>query len=294
LLIICSIVSAVPLPAGTTKEPTLKQANKALDPSITKKAKALLTGKPLPKNPDVADIKNTDSVAVRNQDKQVFTVDKNKPIAKGEIANGARTSVYEAKNHSDPSTPTVMKVSQSTNKGLTTPGIPSNPGQIEAKSKATRENAYNERMGISAGKPVAITNGRYNETFLPMKKVDGVPLSQALRTPKKSADPNYMSSHRLLENTRYAINETNRKGISHNNANAGNVMVTKDKGKMISYGNATDLKPGIDRLNDHKSMSSSLNGMRKDIPPSRLNSFNDAVGDYDDQIRRAEGSLGKQ
>ena len=66
-----------------------------------------------------------------------------------------------------------------------------------------------------------------------MKRVEGVPLYKELQ--KGTDDPSYISTRKLLSNARAAIRETHRNGIFHKDAHVGNVMVTKDKGKMIDY-----------------------------------------------------------
>jgi hypothetical protein len=66
LLIICSIVSAIPLPA---KKQTLKNAQNALKPSVGEKIKARITGKPKPEDKQVAAI-DKKSLAVRDEDKK--------------------------------------------------------------------------------------------------------------------------------------------------------------------------------------------------------------------------------
>lgn len=254
LIIICSIANAVPLPAGgsrTTvatkpeKPPTLQDAKKALDPSLKQKITAII-GKPQPK---VADIKNTNSFAVRNEDNHIFTVDKNARIGKGDMG-----SVYNAVNHSDPKAQIVMK--ESITKGSYNPtSVKQNPGEpkkdynarvqtaingaaindhSQAKAHVDKEYGFNKKMGLDAGKPVVVSNGLNNSVYLPMKKVEGSPLHEALG--KGTDHPSYVPSHTLLDNAKKAINETNSKGISHNDAHVGNVMVTKNGGKMIDYG----------------------------------------------------------
>lgn len=257
LLILSSIVSAVP--AGprntrvTSKEPTLEAANKALKPSLTEKVTARLTLKPKPEDKQVAPIKNTNSLAVRNEDKTTFTVQKNKYIGGGRSGN-----VFDAINHSDPKTPTVMKEST----------VRAPPAK--AKEAVNKENGFNERMGISAGKPVAVPFGKdQSKTYLPMKKVEGASLSSEL---KKGTGEGYISSHTLLNNTKAAINETNKAGITHKDAKPDNVMVTKDKGKMIDYGydffvvcfysflysSAENTGAHTDPMTDHRLMASTL------------------------------------
>jgi tRNA A-37 threonylcarbamoyl transferase component Bud32 len=156
--------------------------------------------------------------------------------------------------------------------------------QVEAKTKADKENGFNERMGISAGKPVAVSDGLQSKTYLPMKKVEGVPLSKELQ--KDRTDPSYISSHKLLDNTKQAIFDTNSAGITHNNANVDKVMVTEGKGKMIDYSKAEERRPVTDRLKDQNSMVGSLRKTK--VPLDRQDSFNHAVDEYDSQIKLAE------
>jgi hypothetical protein len=94
VLIRCSILSAVPLPGrnqGPPGPPTVKDAKKALDPSLAKKTTSLLTRMTGKAKPAVADIKNTNSLAVRDEKNNVFTVDKNARISKG--ANGVQKTI---------------------------------------------------------------------------------------------------------------------------------------------------------------------------------------------------------
>ena len=88
-------------------------------------------------------------------------------------------------------------------------------------------------MGISTGKPVIVSDGYKTTTYLPMK-VEGESLRLALL--RSRTDPKYISSHILLENAKNAIIETNKNGISHNDARPENIMVTKTGAKMVNYG----------------------------------------------------------
>ena len=93
-------------PTTASQGPTLQAAKNALKPSLLQKTTAIMSGKSVPQK-QVASIPNTNSLAVKNKDKQVFTVDQSKPVGRA----GA-TSVFDTKDHSSPNTPTVMKVSQ--------------------------------------------------------------------------------------------------------------------------------------------------------------------------------------
>ena len=106
--------------------------------------------------------------------------------------------------------------------------------RTEAKAEVEKENGFNERMGISAGKPVVVAEGFDTKTYMPMKKVHGAPLHKEIV--KGREDPSYIPTHLLLYNAKNAIDETNNNGISHNDAHVGNIMVTKTGGKMIDYG----------------------------------------------------------
>ena len=147
-----------------------------MKPSLGSRAKAFFTGNSQPSKP-VANIPNTNSVAVKNQDKQTFTVDKNKSVGNLRL-HGSGNQVFDAKNHSNPNTPTVMKVSNTP--GSYNPSFTAKAGekpkdttkrleterkgaakqdQTTAQAAANRENGFNQRMGISAEKPVAVSNG---------------------------------------------------------------------------------------------------------------------------------------
>ena len=260
-LIICSVVR--PAPALFTKKPTavapnttsqassVEAAKKAVSPSLFQKTKALITGKPQPENKPAADIKGTKLMAVNSPDKKLFTVDGNK-----QLGAGAYGAVYDAKNHSSPNTPTVMKISKTPgsitmNPSLVTrnQGEPSKDfknrvkantagaaafDQAHAQATVNQENGFNRRMGLSAGKPVAVADGHQTMTAMPMKKVEGAPLYKELQ--KGRGDPSYISSHTLLHNAKNAIDDANNKGIQHNDAHSANIMVTKTGGKLIDYG----------------------------------------------------------
>ena len=228
LIIVCSIVSAVPFPAtksrtavapqATTKQPTVKAAKKALNPSLKDKITALLTGKPKPAKYQAANIKDTNWLVVENEDKTIFMVDESKRIGEGDFG-----SVYEAKNLADPNTPIVMKET-CTGGSFYDNLVPRNPGESREhhnkrlrtarKEAATRdqktvkalidkEYGYYERMGLSAGKPVVVSYGYSNMIYLPMKRVEGVPLYEELQ--KGTVDPSCISTHQLLRNTKNAI-----------------------------------------------------------------------------------------
>ena len=62
---------------------------------------------------------------------------------------------------------------------------------------------------------------------------------------------------------------------------------------MYLYSKATNRKAGSDPLKDHFDMVSSLNQMKdkKQIPPSRLDSYKHAVNQYQGQLDRASGEV---
>ena len=265
---------------------TAKAAQNALKPGIMGKAKALFTGNP---NPKVVGKIDQNSTAVKDGKGQLFTYNN-----LNKIGSGTQGTVYDAKNHSDPNTPTVMKVGQPN-----TWGVPVKSIHTEAQKQVDQENRFNEKMGLSAGKPVTVTKGSNTTTYLPMKKVEGNTLKDELRRGRD--DPNYISSHKLLNNTITAINGANKAGITHGDVFVGNVMVTKDKATLIDYGykyfyfilfryinnamnsKASDRKPG-DKRQDHKDLLENLQSNNVEIHPTRQNSFYKAVNKYEAKI----------
>jgi tRNA A-37 threonylcarbamoyl transferase component Bud32 len=200
----------------------------------------------------------------------LFTFDK-----KQKIGEGLQGTVYDAKNLSKPNTPTVMKV------GTPDPKGPSGKtAQANAQKSVDEENRFNEKMGLSAGKPVTVTKKGEAKTYLPMKKVEGATLQDELI--KDRDDPNYIPSHTLLKNTKKAIDDTNNAGINHNDVFTKNVMVKKDKATLIDYGRASDRDQSRDGARDHQHFIKDLQSERvkKIIHPSRQESFKEARTSY--------------
>ena len=107
------------------------------------------------------------------------------------------------------------------------------------KAAVDRDNGYNQKMGISAGKPVAVSNGHVSTTYMPMKKVEGASLEQELYKGKGIlGNKSYIPTHTLLSHAKAAINEANNNGINHNDTQPGNILVTKKGAKLIDYGYA--------------------------------------------------------
>lgn len=244
--------------------PKKKEVDKALGPVERDPRKVA----EIPKTPN--------KVAVRNEDGKVFGFD----TKKDHLGNGKFGAVYKATDYSNqkPDTNVAMKVQYQK------PGT-----SLEQHHQNTiREGYFNERAGLSAGKPVTKTNNYGGgESYIPMKKVEGNTLAKELQ--KEGNDKTKIPSKVLLANSRAEVNRVNNQlGILHNDMHPENILATKNKSTAVDYGSAHDMRmvPPEYKNNDMKKLNGNLEAMRAgrsefgSIPLSRQKSFDAAYKDH--------------